>query len=103
MGEYVGKQSENLVILCSKEIFMRPWCCGEMFFAMENEISTMRTVFPDFTQLDEDLVANYGEHVPTLAQLSQYGLSVANVQQALRWAIDRPEITLPRQLNNAVT
>merc|ERR1712048_1549301 len=28
--DYVGSQSDNVVILISKELFMRPWCMGEL-------------------------------------------------------------------------
>jgi len=102
--DYVGQQTERLVILCSKDIFMQPWCMGEMVFAMKNGVQAVRVVFPDFAEPDKDFMENISSYVPTVACLADRGVAVSDYQDVLKWTQTLETIYLPGLLTEeAVT
>jgi len=101
--DYVGSQSDRLVILCSKDIFSRPWCMGEMCFAMRNVVQTVRVIFPDFSPPSTEFIDAYDQYVPDVVCLASRGLGVADVKEALVWVQAHPGVNLPDRLATSVT
>merc|ERR1711988_574319 len=42
--EYVGHQSDKVLVLCSTDLIMRPWCMGELVTAVANRVPTLKVV-----------------------------------------------------------
>jgi hypothetical protein len=102
--EYVGSQSETIVVLMSKELLLRPWCIGELVTAhlkcKESQVATVR--FPDFDIPKDKVIEDYGALVD-ISCLAPYGLDLAMVQSMLRWICDLPpRFTIPPTLDLGV-
>eukprot|EP00913_Durusdinium_trenchii_P013561 g12731.t1 len=68
--DYVGSQSENVVVLFSGELLFRPWCLGELVMAHleRSRIRTMPVYWPDMTSLDDNAVQSIlGQADPPVA------------------------------------
>eukprot|EP00445_Apocalathium_hangoei_P003277 CAMPEP_0203850168 /NCGR_PEP_ID=MMETSP0359-20131031/6613_1 /ASSEMBLY_ACC=CAM_ASM_000338 /TAXON_ID=268821 /ORGANISM="Scrippsiella Hangoei, Strain SHTV-5" /LENGTH=1503 /DNA_ID=CAMNT_0050766029 /DNA_START=36 /DNA_END=4547 /DNA_ORIENTATION=+ len=93
--DYAATQTDIFVVLCSNEIFSRPWCIGEMVAAMHNGVTTARVVLPGFTGPSPNFVANYAVYVPDVTKLAEHGITVAHVQKALLWVMDQTSVVVP--------
>jgi len=91
--DVVREDLSTLVVLCTKEILMRPWCAGEITTARMNNIPVVLVVFPDFTFPDDEIINNYGTIVPGCASLAPHGINEDDVQESLRWVKTNPTIT----------
>eukprot|EP00931_Biecheleriopsis_adriatica_P013512 TRINITY_DN11493_c0_g1_i1.p1 TRINITY_DN11493_c0_g1~~TRINITY_DN11493_c0_g1_i1.p1 ORF type:complete len:1561 (-),score=304.57 TRINITY_DN11493_c0_g1_i1:276-4292(-) len=100
--DYVGSQSETIVVLASKELFFRPWCMGELVTAKANGVKLIKVVFPDFVPYSKDFIDHYAEHVPGVSQLTPEGIDLHMVQDMLQWMQDQDTITLPEKLTEDV-
>jgi len=59
--DYVGTQTEILVVLHSKELVLRPWCMGELVTAHLKQpgVKIASIYFPDHTAPDDELIQGY--------------------------------------------
>jgi len=80
--DYVGTQSANMVAIMSKELFLRPWCMGEMVTAHANKVNMLPVKFPDFQELTGEFIEQYNTHVD-VACLTPHGISLEMVQNML--------------------
>ncbi|CAK0794674.1 unnamed protein product [Prorocentrum cordatum] len=86
----VANRVQVFVTLCTKELFLRPWCMGEVITAHHCKLQTVKLVFPDFTEPDEAYIFEYEDSSKDLSVLTGYGYSIEDVRVALRWV---PQIT----------
>lgn len=100
--QFVREELDNLVVLCTREIMMRPWCVGEMVTARLNKVPVVMVKFPDFSFPDDNLINNYSREVPGCAGLAPHGISEAMVQETMRWVSTNPTLVLPPSINMKV-
>jgi len=99
--DYVGSQSENIVILMSKELFQRPWCMGELVTAMVQKTPMRPVRFPDFAELTDEFIDGYNNHVD-ISCLAPLGIGLEQIQAMLRFVREKPPLVLPLRLTTAV-
>jgi len=97
--DYVGQQTSLFVILCSKDIFMQPWCLGEMVHAMKNGVQAVKVVFPDFAEPDKDFIENITSYVPNITCLADRGVALTDYHDVLNWTQTLETVYLPTVLN----
>jgi len=83
--DLVGNQTETLVVLCTRELCVRPWCMGEIVTAKAKSLQIVRLAFPDFLEPSDGFISDYESHIQDLSVLSEQGCSLAEAQDALRW------------------
>merc|ERR1719401_3109281 len=64
----VRQDTENLVILLTKETLYRMWCAGEVATAVNNNINIAPVACDDYVQLDEEALARFDNDVWTEEQ-----------------------------------
>jgi hypothetical protein len=101
---YVSSKTDTVVILMSRELLRRPWCMGELVTAHLNQprVKMIPVRFPDFDEPDDVFVEEYGNIVTDIGKLGAHGISLAMVQDMLRWVREIPGISIPAQLGDAV-
>jgi len=99
--DYVGSQSDNVAILMSKELFMRPWCMGELVTSHLRHVTMLPLIFADFVALTDEFVDNYGIHVD-ITCLVPHGITLEMVQTMLGFVRTLPAAILPAELNTLV-
>jgi len=97
--EYVGRQTETLIILCTKEILMRQWCIGEIVTASRNNVRSVRVINQDFTPPTADFAENYAQYNPDIKVLTQTGMTHDMIKDALYWLAELPSIQLRSTIN----
>jgi len=97
--DYVGRHTNMLVILCSKDILLRPWCVGEIVTANANGVPALKLILDDFTHPDATFIEKYGELVGDLSGLTERGISVPKIQIALGWLSSLTYVCLPSSLS----
>ncbi|CAE8593379.1 unnamed protein product [Polarella glacialis] len=100
---YVGFDTEHLIILGTKDILTRKWCMGEVTTARIHNVKTVVVALPDYEPPSETLVEEYQVHVPDVTELAALGISLAAVQETLRWMRELPTIELPGTLDSRLT
>ncbi|CAE8615264.1 unnamed protein product [Polarella glacialis] len=93
--DYVASSTDSLVILCSAEIMSRPWCLGEMVSAKGAGVKTIKLILPGFLPPSREFIEGLVEKAQEFSLLTERGITVAMVQDMLRWLSDVPEISLP--------
>ena len=96
--EYVGNQTAMFLILCSKEILSRPWCLGEIVTARAKRVGTLSVVFQDFALPTPEYIRTYAEHVGDLSGLTERGIRLSRIQDALNSLASLPHIDVPATL-----
>jgi hypothetical protein len=91
--DFVRNDLMTLVVLCSKEVLMRPWCAGEMTTARLNNVPVRLVLFSDFSFPTQDVIKNYGTLCPGCATLTPHGIDEDMVQTTLGWISTNPTIT----------
>ncbi|CAE8608411.1 unnamed protein product [Polarella glacialis] len=91
---YVGIDTEHLIILGTKDILTRKWCMGEVTTGRLHKVKTVVVALPDYEPPSETLVQEYQVHVPDVMELAAHGISLAAVQETLRWMRELPTIEL---------
>ncbi|CAE8680241.1 unnamed protein product [Polarella glacialis] len=100
---YVGFDTEHLIILGTKDILTRKWCMGEVTTGRLHKVKTVVVALPDYEPPSETLVQEYQVHVPDVMELAAHGISVAAVQETLRWMRELPTIELLGTLDSKLT
>jgi len=95
--EYVA-ESSNVVALLSKELFLRPWCMGELVTASMKNVPIIPIRFSDYIPLTEEFVEAYAEHVD-INCLAPYAITLELVQGMLGRVRTQPQIILPASLS----
>ena len=88
------------MVLCTREILLRPWCVGEMTTARLHNIDTVLIMFPDFQIPWNAFIEGYA-NVEGVESLAPFGISLELVQTTLWWLGTRPCIVLPRAISLA--
>ncbi|CAE8615626.1 unnamed protein product [Polarella glacialis] len=100
---YVGFDTEHLIILGTKDILTRKWCMGEVTTGRLHKVKTVLVALPDYEPPSETLVQEYQVHVPDVMELAAHGISLAAVQETLRWMRQLPTIELLGTLDSKLT
>jgi len=95
--DYVGSQSEAVVIHMSKELFLRPWCMGELVTAKLKNVKMFPVRFPDFEDLTDEFIANYTSYVD-ISNLTPFFISLEMIQDMLAYVSDTKPLALPKNL-----
>jgi len=84
--DYVGAQSEIILVLMSKELLFRPWCMGELTTAHRNQprVQVMPVRFPDFVVPTDEWIADYAKIVD-IGCLGAFQIDLGHVQDMIRW------------------
>ncbi|CAK9050884.1 40S ribosomal protein S6, partial [Durusdinium trenchii] len=100
---YVGQDTQTFLVLCSPDILTRKWCVGEMVTARANGVDSLLLTWPSFVRPDEKFIAKYPTIVPDINELTKYGISLQDVEEALRWLAIVPGQALPEQISPTTT
>jgi len=92
--DYVGSQSDVLVVLSSSKILTRPWCMGELVTGMNHGVNTVKVIVPGFKAPDKDFIDNYKTYVPDIVCLAERGISLEMVQKMMGWLNECPAINI---------
>eukprot|EP00434_Breviolum_minutum_P026215 symbB.v1.2.023175.t1/scaffold2102.1/size90421/5 len=96
---YVGQDTDTFLVLGSPAILTRKWCVGEMVTALRHNVKTLLLTWPDFTKPDEKFIENYTSLVPDINELTKYGISLSDVEEAFRWLRTVEDQSLPAQID----
>eukprot|EP00931_Biecheleriopsis_adriatica_P044683 TRINITY_DN25583_c0_g1_i1.p1 TRINITY_DN25583_c0_g1~~TRINITY_DN25583_c0_g1_i1.p1 ORF type:complete len:569 (+),score=66.70 TRINITY_DN25583_c0_g1_i1:204-1709(+) len=101
--DYVGSQSEHVVVLMSKELLLRPWCMGELVTAhlQQPRLKIIPVLWPDFTRPDDDFISQYTSHVDCSCLLPHH-ITTPMIQSMLSWLRDLPGLSLPSLITGDV-
>mmetsp|Transcript_2855 Transcript_2855/g.6241 ORF Transcript_2855/g.6241 Transcript_2855/m.6241 type:complete len:1509 (+) Transcript_2855:1-4527(+) len=98
--DYVATQTQTLLILCSKLIFTRPWCMGEVVTANYGQVQIAKVITRDFHEPDEPFIENYLDVVGgDLSCLTECGIDLPQIQDTLRKVSKISGCTLPKTLS----
>eukprot|EP00930_Biecheleria_cincta_P065340 TRINITY_DN5110_c0_g1_i4.p1 TRINITY_DN5110_c0_g1~~TRINITY_DN5110_c0_g1_i4.p1 ORF type:complete len:1421 (-),score=213.93 TRINITY_DN5110_c0_g1_i4:543-4754(-) len=97
--DYVGSQSEHIVVLMSEELLLRPWCMGELVTAHLHQpgLKMVPVRWSDFTRPDDEFISNYSSHVDCSCLLP-HNITIQMIQSMLGWLRDLPGLSLPALL-----
>jgi len=98
--QIVGQQTDTLIIACSREILLRPWCVGEMCTSRTNSRHVVTIIMHDFEFPDDRWIAAYDRHVPDLSTLTTFGITLNDVRETLRWLPTCPSAILPPRITH---
>eukprot|EP00971_Amphidinium_carterae_P002656 52690-Amphidinium_carterae.1 len=91
----VATQTQTLCVLCTRFIFTRPWCVGEMVTAVSWKVKIARVIGSDFSEPDEQFINGYEQHMDDIASLTNCGMDVLKIQETLRSVIQVEGVALP--------
>ena len=78
--EYVGRQTDTVVVLFSKELLLRPWCVGELVTAhLSLAVKITPVLFPDFVAPDKNFIRQYDASVD-IRCLAPHGIDTSMIQ-----------------------
>jgi len=100
--DQVASLTETVIIVASKEFFLRVWCVVEITVAQKKGLNVIKVTLPDFEELDDDFINNYLSYMPDLTTLSNNGLTLQDAQDALRWSRHLQNITVLPKLSNEI-
>lgn len=103
----VSNHTDTLVVLCTREIFRRHWCLGEMTTARLHCVDTILVLLPDFLWPSQEFIKDLEMYDYENRSLASHGISVGMTQETLSWLSGLPTILLERTVTlsciNAVT
>jgi len=76
---------------------------GEVTTGRLHKVKTVVVALPDYEPPSETLVQEYQVHVPDVTELAAHGISLAAVQETLRWMRELPTIELLGTLDSKLT
>eukprot|EP00403_Amphidinium_massartii_P046689 CAMPEP_0178468920 /NCGR_PEP_ID=MMETSP0689_2-20121128/53164_1 /TAXON_ID=160604 /ORGANISM="Amphidinium massartii, Strain CS-259" /LENGTH=1242 /DNA_ID=CAMNT_0020095983 /DNA_START=65 /DNA_END=3793 /DNA_ORIENTATION=- len=99
--KHVREETEDLVVIASRELFLRPWCMGEIVttYMTHRQLTLVRMY--DYGEITDDLMNDYGAHVEATV-LSERGISQEMISDALGWVRTLPYITMPSRVTEEV-
>jgi hypothetical protein len=95
--DIVANDVEKLVVLCSKEILLRPWCLGEITTVHRKKIKVLPVYLPDFTKPDRDFFTNFSKFVPDISCLTENSIALEDVVGALEWLMEQSNMDGPKE------
>jgi len=75
---------------------------GEVTTGRLHKVKTVVVALPDYEPPSETLVQEYQVHVPDITELAAHGMSLADVQETLRWMRALPTIELRGTLDSTL-
>jgi len=94
----VKSDVKTLLVLCTREVFSRPWCLGELTTAFVSQVGTAPVHFSDFRVPSGEFISNIASLVD-LSCLVESGLGVADVEGALRFLPTLGHTSMPPLLS----
>jgi len=99
---HVREETEELVVIATRELFLRPWCVGEIVTTHMTHRRTFLVRMPDYQVPDDDLIINYRSNSEASVLLER-GITQEMIAAALQWARMLPCITFPSSVSEEVT
>lgn len=84
--DYVANMTQTLIVVCSRELFLRPWCLGEVTTAMVKGVNAIRIQLPDYEEPSDDFIMSYSQIVDDLSMLTNRGLTLEQALEAMSWS-----------------
>lgn len=100
--DYVGSHTETLVVIASKEIFMRVWCLGEMTKARLHGTNVVVVSVPGYEPPTDSFIDTYEQVVLDLHCLAENGISTQMARETLYWVRDQPKVTVSEPVDQTV-
>jgi len=98
--DFVATQTGTLVILCSKFIYTRPWCMGEVVTAYHWKVNIFKVLRADFVEPDEEFIESYLENVGgDIGCLAECGIDMGLISETLQEVSVLPGCILPKVLS----
>mmetsp|Transcript_10012 Transcript_10012/g.22444 ORF Transcript_10012/g.22444 Transcript_10012/m.22444 type:complete len:1498 (+) Transcript_10012:129-4622(+) len=95
--DHLRRDTHTLVLLCTSQLFYRPWCVGETVTALEHGLPIVKVLFPDAPVLNQAFLEKWEGNVPDKSVLREANIPTSLVIRVLyrvsgpSW----PSITLP--------
>ena len=100
---YVGDDTDTLVVICTSEILVRPWCVREVTTARLHCVDTVLVVLPCFTWPTDDFLTHHASHVPGIVGITKFGISVDMARVTLSWLQSRSRLSLRHHVSLSVS
>mmetsp|Transcript_38577 Transcript_38577/g.89057 ORF Transcript_38577/g.89057 Transcript_38577/m.89057 type:complete len:1484 (+) Transcript_38577:69-4520(+) len=104
--DHLRHETKELVLLCTSQLFYRPWCVGEAVTGLDCGLMMTKVEFPDAPKIDPAYIENWKANMQDWAVLSEAGMSLEVALRMLqRVGSDSfPRIRLPEDfvVGNAV-
>jgi len=101
--DYVGSDTEVFVIVGTDTVFSRPWCVGEMCMAHLKSLKSCIISLPSCKLPDDEFIREFTRVlVGSVEVLTENGMTLEMLQQALSWTTKLPRISAPGAVVNDV-
>lgn len=98
----VAYETETLAVLHTSDVLKRPWCMGEITISYKRNVPTVIVMFPGTNLPSTNFIDNYETFVQGIHILTDYGIQLLQVKDALRSLSMRPSIYLPEHITKKV-
>jgi len=99
---YVAHDTDCLLVMCTSEIFSRPWCVGEMCIARLKKVALQVILFPACELPHAGHIERPSDHIDGKDVLTEAGLTNEVIAETYDWIWHQHVIEIPQQVNNAV-
>lgn len=97
----VAHDVEHLLVIGTKDIFLRPWCIGEMTIARLNTVKVTILALPDW-QLPDETTTKAFDKLVDMRPLVKNNISLRKVWSTLKWIHTLPVIKIPTHLSTSI-
>lgn len=94
----IAFQTRTFVILCSRDLFTRPWCLGQIATAYSRTVLTTLVNLPGFELYDAGWVSNFSNRVD-ISCLTPHDIDAPMLEDTLRWVPTNPSIQMPSKIS----
>jgi len=83
--EYVGHETNHLLVICTKDLWSRPWCIGEICTAHLRKVDTLVLLMAGCVVPDDAFIEGLESQISNLEVLTERGICTETIADALRW------------------
>jgi len=98
--DYVGNDTGTLAVICTAEVFTRPWCVGEMCTARLKKVKVVLVKLPSCELPDEEFLENLSQAICNIEVLTENGIAMNIVRDTMVWMREQPSIKVPGIVNS---
>jgi len=96
--DIVAHETETLVAVCSQQMLLKTWCVGEIATAHRSRVK-MLAVYVSGAQVPKpSFIDNFLTYVPDISSLTQCGIDLLTIKQALVSLASSAAIRVPQEL-----
>jgi len=100
--DVVAHSTETLVVICSQSILLRPWCVGEITTAHRNKVDVAPIYVNGVEAASEQFIDDYLDYIGDISSLTQFGIDLPMIQDALTWLGQLPSMKMPQEIHDTV-